>query len=230
MPVTVQWYPGFVPSNTLTASAAGLVWGINHLQVVDPIHAPGRHFVARGLQQCRTLDEAVGYLDRHPSAGGFAYTIGELGSGRAAVVEAATGRTAVVELGSQNPFSWHTNHIRFMPNPPDIADDGAATGQLGLREESLGRGSALQSLTVPADPDVAWFDRILAGASVPDGVHRTAAGTDPLMTQCTTVTDLLAETMFVRGLHGAPASLPFAEFAHGAPVSGSPATQAPRAV
>jgi hypothetical protein len=221
IPVTAQWYPGFLPSNTLTANSAGLIWGINHLQVVDPIPAAGRHFVARGLQQCRTLDDAVGYLDRNPSAGGFAYTIGELGSGRVAVVEAAAGRTAVLELGPTNPFSWHTNHIRFMPDPPDVARDGAATGQLGLRDESLARGAVLESLTAPSEPDVTWFDQVLAGSSVPTGVHRTAAGTDPLMTLCTSVTDLLNETIVLRGAHGSAESLPFAEFAQGTPVSAS---------
>jgi Acyl-coenzyme A:6-aminopenicillanic acid acyl-transferase len=222
IPVTVQWYPGFLPSNTLTASAAGVIWGINHLQVVDPIHAAGRHFVARGLQQSHTLDEAIGYLESNPSAGGFAYTIGELGSGRVAVVEAAAGRTAVMELGPTSPFSWHTNHIRFMPDPPDIAPDGAATGQLGLRDESLARGTVLKSLTAPSEPDVTWFYQTMAGSSVPTGVHRTAAGTDPLMTLCTTVTDLLNETIDVRGVHGSPTSLLYADFAQGTPVSGSP--------
>jgi hypothetical protein len=69
--VTCWGYPGFLPGNTFTVS--GMAWGIDHLPVPDPLPLPGRGFIARGVQGCRPLDRAVGYLDGHRSAGGFAY-------------------------------------------------------------------------------------------------------------------------------------------------------------
>ncbi|MER6421050.1 C45 family autoproteolytic acyltransferase/hydolase [Streptomyces sp. NPDC001137] len=69
VPVTVQWYPGFLPANTFTATGHGLVWGINHVQATRPADAPGRHFVARALQQAPTLDSAVDHLRTRPCTG-----------------------------------------------------------------------------------------------------------------------------------------------------------------
>ncbi|WP_158461224.1 C45 family autoproteolytic acyltransferase/hydolase [Rhodococcus opacus] len=211
LPVTVQWYPGFLPANTLTVNGAGLVWGINHIQVTTPIAAPGRHFVARGLQQCTTLTDAIDYLRSNPSAGGFAYTLGDTRSGRVAVVEAAAGQVAVRELPHDNGFEWHTNHIRFMSNPPDQAAAGTATANLGQREESLARGQVLDSLVPVLEPDVDWFTQVLTGSPVPTGVHRTAAGTDPLTTLCTTVTNLTDRTILIRNHHGTTATLTLTE-------------------
>ncbi|KXX58034.1 C45 family autoproteolytic acyltransferase/hydolase [Rhodococcus sp. LB1] len=215
MPVTVQWYPGFLPANTIAATGAGLVWGINHIQVTTPIAAPGRHFVARALQQCTDFDHALDYLRTHPSAGGFAYTIGDTTTGRVAIVESAAGRVAARELAPESAFEWHTNHLRFIPDPPDLAPAGTATANLGQREESLGRGKTLDTLDPVLEPNVNWFKRILCGAPVPDGVHRTAAGSDPLQTLCTTVTNLTDKTISINSACGSSTTLRLEDFTHG---------------
>src|SRR5208282_2974578 len=76
--VTAFWYPGFLPSNAFAVTADGLVWSIDHLPVAAPGDGAGRHFVGRGLQRsARTVDEAIDYLRTNPSAGGFAYNIGD---------------------------------------------------------------------------------------------------------------------------------------------------------
>ncbi|MGH2870865.1 MAG: C45 family autoproteolytic acyltransferase/hydrolase, partial [Solirubrobacteraceae bacterium] len=77
--VTIWWYPGFIPSNTFAVNSAGIACAIDHLNVIDPAVAPGRHFVARDVHRCVDLDDAVGLLGRRPSAGGFAYTLGQAG-------------------------------------------------------------------------------------------------------------------------------------------------------
>ena len=209
--VTVQWYPGFLPCNTFVVTGHGLAWGINHIQVSRPAAAPGRHFVARGLQRQPDLDSAVRYLADHPSAGGFAYTIGEFSSGRIVTVEAAAGRTASVEAHPQhNPLLWHTNHLRQL-----VDDIRAGTGAeastsgvryLGHREESVARGEVLATLATPPNPDVGWFLNVLTGGPVPKGVHRTAAGADPLLTLCTTVVDLTSGELTVLARGRAPAT------------------------
>ena len=211
VPVTVQWYPGFLPCNTFVATGNGLVWGINHVQVPAPAQASGRHFVARGLQHQSDLDGAVRYLAEHPSAGGYAYTIGELRTGRIATVEAAAGRFATAEA---DPVLWHTNHLRFLPTATSVVD-GPGTGALGEREESEARGRVLDALRPPeGGPDTEWLLGKL-GREAPDGVHRSAAGDDPLLTLCSTVVDLTAGTITLRPRGSEPVTLDAAEFAGG---------------
>ncbi|MER7398260.1 C45 family peptidase [Streptomyces sp. NPDC000151] len=220
-PVTVQWYPGFLPANTFTATGHGLVWGINHIQAAAPADAPSRHFVARAMQQARTLDEAVHHLGTRHSAGGFAYTLGEAATGRVAVVESTAGRTAARETGPAAPLQWHTNHLRQLSPSLDAAgpaagEDAQAARSLGQYEESVARGAVLDRLTAPEkEPGADWFLDVLTGAPLPHGVHRTAAGTDPLMTLCTAVADLTADRVTVRGTDGRTATLPLSAYARG---------------
>lgn len=223
VPVTVQWYPGFLPANTFCATGNGLVWGINHVQVVAPARAPGRHFVARSLQHVSTLDGAVQHLESHGSAGGFAYTLGEVGSSRVVTVEAAAGRSATSEAGPpRRCLMWHTNHLLHIRG--DVADVGAgagplsteAAGKLGGLQESRERAKVLESVIPPVgEPDVEWFHRILREAPVPDGVHRDAAGNDPLLTLCTTVADLTNGEVVITPRGGSTTTLRLADFARG---------------
>ncbi|WNF00962.1 C45 family autoproteolytic acyltransferase/hydrolase [Streptomyces luomodiensis] len=226
VPVTTQWYPGFLPANTYVATGHGLVWGINHIQATRPALAAGRHFVARALQQAPDLEAAVQLLRTVPSAGGFAYTIGARETGRVVVVEAVAGRSALVEAQPAHPLQWHTNHLRHHPLPLDVPStqpsSGAgslgqrAAGSLGGYEESQARGKVLAGLDVPdREPSVDWFLDALTSAPLPRGVYRTAAGSDPLMTLCTTVTDLDADSITLR-IPGRPsATLPLSAYVRG---------------
>lgn len=212
VPVTTQWYPGFLPSNAFAITGAGLAWGINHLQVNTPAPGAGRHFVARALQHCQSLNDAIGYLAQHPSAGGFTYNIGELGSGRVASVECAGGVVAVAEVDPElRPVSWHTNHVRYLAEPVAVADPavaseaGAGVRSLGLRAESEARGDVLDILELPeGGPDTSWFLRVLAEQPAPCGVRRSAAGDDPLLTLCTAVVDLTGGTLTLQPRGGQP--------------------------
>ncbi|MGH3098402.1 MAG: C45 family autoproteolytic acyltransferase/hydrolase [Streptosporangiales bacterium] len=199
-PVFVAWYPGFVPANSFVITGHGLVWGIDHLTVHRPHPGPGRHFVARSLQGCESLDAAVAYLGEHPSAGGFAYTIGEFGAGRVATVEVAAGRHAVTYADPDDrPLLWHTNHVKY------VGDAG-----IGTSENSEARGCVLDGLQPPADePDAAWFLDLLAGAPVPRGVHRPYAPDHGGMTLATAVADLTAKEVSVRPAAGRTEVLPF---------------------
>ncbi|MGW0843943.1 C45 family autoproteolytic acyltransferase/hydrolase [Streptomyces sp. NPDC002787] len=219
VPVTVQWYPGFLPANAFTATGHGLVWGINHIQVARPVaDGAGRHFVARAMQQAPTLDAALAHLRTRPGAGGFSYAFGECATGRVAIAEAAGGRTAVVEATPSDPPHWHTNHLRHLPTALDTpADTGtSAPDSLGRYGESVARGRALEALRpVGREPSPAWFLDALTGAPLPHGVHRTAADGDPLMTLCTVVADLTADQVLVRGTRGDTAELPLSDFVRG---------------
>lgn len=193
-PVAVEWYPGFLPSNSFVVTGHGLTWGIDHLMADWPGAMPGRHFVARSLQRCTSLDEAVAYLANNPSAGGFAYTIGELGTGRVATVEAAAGRTAAV-YAARDQLLWHTNHVRYV----DAAQTYAA-------QNSLDRGKVLDALTPPATgPDTAWFLDILANACLPDGVNQPDNGRG--RTLCTAVVDLTGREVTLQPADGTPVTL-----------------------
>lgn len=227
-PVTSQWYAGFLPSNTFTVTGHGLAWGINHLQVSVPAAAAGRAFVARGLQQARSLDAAIDYLATHPSAGGYAYNLGEVATGRVVTVESAAGRTAVIEADpAARPFLWHTNHLRYLggetSGPPEsraataahpsIVDE--ATRSLGLADESKARGSVLDALDLPAgEPSPESFLDILT-STAPRGVFRSAANGDPLMTLCSAAVDLTSGEVIVAPRGQARIRLPLADLAAG---------------
>lgn len=215
VPVTALWYPGFVPANAFTLNGHGVGWGINHIQVVNPPVAVGRHFVARGAQQAPTADEVAAYLRAHATAGGFAYTIGDTTTGTVIVAESAAGQVHTTSLTPEQPFEWHTNHLKFLPSSIDGGSLNAAesaTRQLGGYEESQARGAALATAGPPAaEPDVEWFIDTLSGRPLPHGVHRTATGTDPLMTLCSVVLDLDRAELTARGHSGAQESVPLAQ-------------------
>ncbi|MER7345792.1 C45 family peptidase [Streptomyces aurantiacus] len=220
--VTALWYPGTLPTNAFVATSQGLAWGINHIPAVRPSSAgAGRHFVARALHQAATLDEAVAHLRTHPSAGGFTYTIAEAASGRAAVVEAVAGRVAVVEATPDDPLHWHTNHLRHIPDPPDLppADPQAAEVR-GRYAESIARGRVLSGLTPgPAESPSTWYLQALCSAPLPHGVYRTAASPDPLMTLCTVIADMSNDTITIRRRTGETATCSLTDFTQGVPVT-----------
>jgi len=206
--VTAFWYPGFLPANAFTVTADGLVWTIDHLPVAAPGDGAARHFVGRGLQRsARTLDAAVDYLKTHPSAGGFAYTIGD-GAGRIVNVETLAGHHATAEAGPPaGPLLWHTNHGRYLPGA-DPAPGGS----------SAARGQLLSVLGVPEqDPDPSWFLRILAGAPLPDGVRRDNGPGDPSVTLCTFVADLTAGQAVIAAQGEQPVTIPLPDLAAGQP-------------
>ena len=207
--VTAFWYPGFLPANAFTVTADGLVWTIDHLPVALPGDGAARHFVGRGLQRsAKTLDAAVDYLKTHPSAGGFAYTIGDR-TGRIVNVEALAGRHASRETGPHEagPLLWHTNHGRYLA--------GAEPAREGT---SVARGQTLSALAVPEqDPDPAWFLRILADAPLPDGVRRDAESGDPAITLCTFVADLTAGEAVIAPRAEQPVTIPLPDLAEGHP-------------
>ena len=141
-----------------------LVWTIDHLPVAAPGDGAGRHFVGRGLQRtARTLDAAVDYLKVHPSAGGFAYTIGDQ-SGRIVNVEAVAGNHAAVEGPDRSVAVAH------QPRPVHPVRR-AATGEPAWR---AGRRGALP---VPEqDPGPAWFLAVLAERRCRTGSAPTQTG------------------------------------------------------
>jgi len=183
------------------------VWTIDHLPVASPGRGAGRHVVGRGLQRsARSVDQAIDYLRARPSAGGFAYSIGDR-AGRVVNVEAAAGRHAFVEPGpaepgpaepgpaepgpaevgpaepgpGSGPLLWHTNHGRYVP--------GAEPSGPGT---SVSRGKTLDALTVPAqDPEPSWFLRVLTSPP-PDGVRADPGPALRAATLCTLVADLTA--------------------------------------
>ena len=213
-PVTAFWYPGFLPANAFAVTGDGLVWTIDHLPVASPGRGAGRHFVGRGLQRSvRTVDAAIGYLGSQPSAGGFAYTIGDR-AGRVVSVEAAAGRHAFVEAGpGLGPLLWHTNHGRYVP--------GAEPSAGGT---SVARGQTLDALGIPAgDPDPSWFLRALTNPP-PGGVRADPAPGNRATTLCTIVADLTAGEAVIAARDDAPVAIPLRDLAEGNPQAQRPLT------
>jgi hypothetical protein len=175
------WYPGFLPGNTYTLNAHGLVWGVDAVHMSQPQAAPGRAFVARGLQSAQTLDGMTAYLRSHPAAGAFTYVAGSVGSPTLLSLEQAGDHVAVSEPQTRPECVWHTNHLRFLPGALNNASS-----------DSLARGAVLSAiLAAPSSPTVDWLLDVLTASPVPDGVR--AQGVD--LTLCTFVADLQAGTL-----------------------------------
>lgn len=206
-PVTAYCKPGFLPSTAFTVTGSGLVWSIDHMQAITPGQGAGRHFVARGLQlDATTIEEAIDYLVRSPSAGGFAYTIGDL-TGRIVTVESSAAQVAWREAGEHGPLGWHTNHGRYVTGTE--AQRGGTSQQ---------RGEVLDRLEIPAEePATEWFLRILTGAEPPGGVRSEPHGDSTAMTLCTFVADLTGGAATIASRGAEPVTLPLAELAHGSP-------------
>jgi hypothetical protein len=204
-PVTAFWKPGFLPSNAFTVTGTGLAWSIDHLPAAPPGPGAGRHFVARGLQRAAgTIDAAIEYLRGHPSAGGFAYLIGDR-AGRIVSVESSAGQVAGREVEPGGPVTWHTNHGRYV--------SGADASPTATSEP---RGQLLAALEVPAGgPDPAWFARALAGAPLPGGVRADPTPADPTATLCTLVVDLSGGEVLVLRPGAAAVTIPLADLAQG---------------
>lgn len=208
-PVTTFWKPGMLPGNTISFSGSGLVWSIDHLTAGVPGAGAGRHFVARSLQcNARTLDEALGCLARYPSAGGYAYNIGDQ-AGHLVSVESSAGQLACREVGDDGPLTWHTNHGRYI--------SGADANPGG---NSLQRGAVLDTLTLPAsEPDPAWFAGVLAGAPPPTGVRADGTDAGQTVTLCTFVVDLTARLAFIAPRGADAVSIPLDDLVRGNPHS-----------
>jgi Acyl-coenzyme A:6-aminopenicillanic acid acyl-transferase len=204
-PVTAYCKPGFLPSTAFTVTGSGLVWSIDHMQAVAPGQGAGRHFVARGLQlHATTVDGAIDYLVRNPSAGGYAYTIGDQ-AGRIVTVESSAEQIAWREAGGHRPLSWHTNHGQYVT--------GADPQRGGT---SRARAAVLGLLEIPArEPTAEWFLHILTGAEPPEGVRAEPHGNSSAMTLCTFVADLTAGEGTILGRGADPVTLPLADLARG---------------
>lgn len=196
--VTTWWYPGFLPANAITLNEHGLIWGIDNVNVADPIAAPGRHFVARALQSCQTITEVADRLRDEPSAGGFAYTIGQIAHRDAIQVEAAAGFYAHRSIrNANNAVLWHTNHLRILPSNLDVPSDSSRT-----------RARTAGTWIVPRAQPVDWCLQQLAHAPMPHGVRCDAEGDSPSVTFVTFVADLSAGTVTVKPRARAAVTIP----------------------
>jgi hypothetical protein len=112
-----------------------------------------------------------------------------------------------VEAGPGLPLLWHTNHGRYV--------SGAEPSSGGT---SVPRGEMLGALGIPAaDPDPAWFLRILAGAALPEGVRCDPGPGQPAATLCTLVADLTAGQAIIAARAARPVVISLPDLAEGRP-------------
>jgi hypothetical protein len=185
-PVTTTWWcPGFLPGNTWSINQHGLIFTVDHLNIIETSALPARGFVARGLHSARSTDEAIAWLAAHPTAGGFAYTIGLFGDPRLVAVETGNGHMSTQNLSCDATVHWHTNHLRYM----DLTLNAP-------KKESVARGDRLAGLEHDPDVGVDWLLSVLTSPS-PRGVHRSATGGDDLATHISMVADLTNKTLTI---------------------------------
>jgi hypothetical protein len=204
-PIATFWVPGFLPGNTFTVTGGGLAWSLDHLPFSSPGHGAGRHVIARGLQRSATaISQALEFLQEYPSAGGFAYTIGDR-AGRIVSAEAAAGQFAWREVGQDGPLTWHTNHGRYIT--------GAAATPGGT---SIQRGQVLAALQPPSgEPDATWFARILAEAPPPAGARADPEPPRQSATLCTFIASFSDGCAYLLPRGSQAISIPLTDLARG---------------
>lgn len=168
--IWVFWTPGMLPSNSFVVNELSLAYGCDSITVTQPALAPGRHFVARGLADCWSLDGALEYLRENPSAGGFHYALTDWRTGEYVGVESVAGQYA--ELPADPEVSWHTNHLRGL----DGLDVPA--------ENSLIRAETAAGWTLPEEDPVKWCVTQLARRRMPAGVYRGADTLGTMVLDC----------------------------------------------
>lgn len=202
--VTTWWYPGFLPGNTFWLNDHGMVVGVDAIRILDSSVAPGRGFVARGLQAVASHREALAYLRSHPAAGGFSYAVGQMLTPRLATIE--HGGTEVAYHEARPPTQscqWHTNHLRHLPDGMDRPS-----------RDSLARASMLSAVQVPPHPDTGWILDVLVGTPEHPGVRATG-GSDSSLTLCTLAVDLAAAQATILPHAGSPITLPARDLVRG---------------
>jgi len=198
--LSTWWYPGFLPGNTFSVNERGLVFALDSLYVPKPRAAPGRCFVARSLQKQVNSASALRLLYDHPSAGGFAYNLGQAGSAELTMVEAAAGHYVCRSVSEGPRISWHTNHARLLPS-----------GLTSSSDDGLSRARFLRNLEAPSDPRASWLADVLASGP-PEGVQARDAES---VTLCTLAVDLETSECVLLANGARPVSLALLDLARG---------------
>lgn len=99
---------GTVASDGLNSAGLGLC--LNHVGQLrrDPKGLPVVYVVNRILNECRTVDEARGYLSRATHASGMNYLLGD--KNQAVSLEVSAGQMADFKPAQNLKRVWHTNH------------------------------------------------------------------------------------------------------------------------
>ena len=100
--------PGLLPGHTFGFNARGLVQTINHISPFAQRPGIPRHLICRAILSSKSLDEALGHLQRRDRASGFHHSLGQLGERRLLSVEAPASGCAVREVGVA---ACHANHL-----------------------------------------------------------------------------------------------------------------------
>jgi hypothetical protein len=205
-PVTAFWYPGLMPSNAFVLKGANIIWSMDHLHVAAPAIAPGRHFTARKAQRASSLIESRAIFKEIGSAGGFAYTVGAVDQLTIECFEAAAGHVANGAVSSRDhPYVWHANTMRYLTSVGEIPDEesssrSARLAALGDRIESPDSESLLQLLVLSCDES---------------GFYRSATHPDPLMTLCSILCDMTAQSISVVPRSDVKTVMSLVDFARG---------------
>ncbi|MBL4666874.1 MAG: hypothetical protein JKY04_05805, partial [Sneathiella sp.] len=102
-------YPGMIPGHSMGFNDAGIVQTINNIRVHDLKPGIPRHFIARAILSCETMDAALDLLRRKDRASGFHHNLGSAKEGRLLSVEAPASNRHVKEITTTT--SAHANHL-----------------------------------------------------------------------------------------------------------------------
>ena len=120
------YYPGSLPGHTFAANRAGIVQTINNLRTRTRRAGVPRMFLARGVLDCATLDQALTLLHDTPRAGAFHHTLGATHDKRLLSVEAVPGLCSIEPVHRRYGHANHLIHAETHDVPQIITDSSRA--------------------------------------------------------------------------------------------------------
>jgi Acyl-coenzyme A:6-aminopenicillanic acid acyl-transferase len=187
-------YPGMLAGHSMGANYAGIVQTINNIRVHDLKPGIPRHFIARAILDCTSMEQVQSLLKRDDRASGFHHNIGSAKEGLLASIEAPASGCAVRHIADA-PKS-HANHLIY----PELSElQQSITKSSKVRqtrsEKLLGQG-ALDN----HDPSKVLFDK-QKGSEI---LRRpTDGGDDYGQTLATGIFELTPETVKI-SVHDGP--------------------------
>jgi len=120
------YYPGSIPGHTFAVNRAGIVQTINNLRNRARRAGVPRMFLARGVLDCTTLDQALTLLHDTPRAGAFHHTLGAAGDQRLVSVEAVPGLCSFEPVQRRYGHANHMIHAATQDISQTITDSSRA--------------------------------------------------------------------------------------------------------
>ena len=144
-------YPASIPGHTFAVTEGGLVQTVNNIRSRDVGMGLPRMVIGRALLDCRSIDEAVRFIESSERAGSFHMTLGQPGDQRLLGIEFTNMSCAVETIDRPQ---CHANHLIYEETRGERQVITASSGSRHARSAGQGRREARTAR--PTRPPDRW--------------------------------------------------------------------------